>query len=151
MPEIKITYKPCSCPKVTGAALRSVQAAERAQEDRVENLRRCAGRLSGFLNTPYMEVDATWIANALEAYAEYGKALKVCEAPDIPKRYLLALVHESSRQWPCDPRAYFDAPRCALEEAIAGYRRRLVSAGVPMDVSATHTLQYWRDAAARGC
>lgn len=150
MPEIKIVYSLSLRPNVTGAALRSVQDAERAQEDRVENLRRCASRLSRFLNVPAADVDASWAASALSELEAFRLARGACLRSEIADRYRKVSVHDWE-EWKCCNCYGFVYSDMAVRYAIGGLLTRLADAGVPMSADGVGTPQYWRDAAARGC
>ena len=142
-------------PRVTGAAARSVEAADQAAEAAYAQLAAAAKVLQDALNVPFAEANATTIVTALEAYQAFLAATDaVAGLAKRHARYSTSCYFG----WPLST-VGLTGPMGAIESAMNTLHANLEDAGVPMgrivvdedgtDVAAA--IRFWRDAAARGC
>lgn len=145
-PSIKITREPIIPLNVTGAALRSVQAADHTADAAYALLTATADRLSAALCVPEASVDATAIAIAITCLQSYSAAEIAVGQLVVRHRGHSAVT---MGDWPI-ANLYTGAAQ-AVRTAAEYYRQRLIDAGVQMPEAGVYTAEYWQDAAARGC
>lgn len=145
---MKITRYSDPLPKLSGAALRAAQAADRHADAVFARLSAASERLAAALSVPAADRDATSIIEALEATAEFEAACE--ERSTLAGRHRLGIDGGDGRYWPICPEAFCSAQTAAVR-AGWWHAERLRKAGVPMNAVGYETLEYWRDAAARGC
>jgi hypothetical protein len=138
---------------LSGAALRSVEAAERAHEARIAAAQATADLLIAALSVPYESATAADIASALEAQAAHSAARQAIDAYGIPDRYRgQYCTRDNLAQWPLTANMGACCAESAATRAAEERHASLVAAGVSMpkdfDVA---SVEAWRDAAARGC
>lgn len=135
-------------PKLSGAALRAAQAADRHADAVHTQLSAASERLTAALSVPAEDVDALAIIEALGATSGFKVA---CEArATLAARHRIGIEGGDCRYWPICPDVFCLAQNAATVAAW-GHAERLRRAGVPMDAVGADTVEYWRDAAARGC
>ncbi len=146
--KITITRPEVKPLNVTGAALRSVQAADAAADAAYNHL----ANMAMVCETIMLRENPTAsdIADAIEALARVQEARKVVESL-APRHNKVQVIYSST--WPIAGGIYTSAEN-AIETAARKLRFDLIAAGVSMPIplhGVTDAAQYWRDAAARGC
>jgi len=126
--------------KVTGAAARSVQAADDAGMAR--HLAVVAAQQALVLHVDgTSEIDATWCAQVLRLIKREADAIKA--VADLTTRWKMpvqcVLVHRG--HW------YSYHAKNLVEK----YRHDLALAGIPLETTGMLTPEFWDDAAMRGC
>lgn len=141
---------------VTGAALRSVQAADAAAIAAYDALDRAAELVCAAFGGREDTLDASRMASIFEALGEFRRCSKQVEWPGCKlaqrwSRSAVAPVFTSASS--CHDSHKPDVYGLESHAIDAAYRLKttLTRAGVPMPDSDHTTAQYWRDAAARGC
>lgn len=142
---------------VTGAALRSVQAADAAAIAAYDALDRAAELVCAAFGGREDTLDASRMASIFEAMDEFKRCSKQVEqgpgcklAPRWAKSTVAPVFSDASS---CHDSKKPDVYGLESHAIDAAYRLKttLTRAGVPMPDSDHTTAQYWRDAAARGC
>lgn len=150
--EITVTRKPGPRPNVTGAALRSVEAADAAADAAYATLEEAASRLSELLCVK--NPNATDLANAVSALIAFNDAKAVVLGLVPRHQWYRATLRQ---YWPISGvMASQTDPVEAVKEAGIRLHKTLKDAGVPMGGLPSRTnsiewVEYWQDAAARGC
>ena len=145
---MKITILSDPLPKLSGAALRASQAADRHADAVFTRLSAASERLTAALSVPAADLDALALVEALEATTEFRAA---CEARStLAGRHRIQVDGATGHNWPIGPGLCYDIYEAA-RNACWEHADRLRKSGVPMGYDGISTVEYWRDAAARGC
>jgi len=145
MKEIKFELKVAELPKLTGAAAAAAEAAESKVMAEFGAITIAAKLMSDSLNTPAADVNATTIYVAMERHNAFEKLIKKSRE-EWPKRFKI-VVH-TFNNWPIHRNP---GGTGMVFDAAYEYHERLTDAGIPMPEYNGDLIQYWKDAAARGC
>ena len=133
---------------VTGAALRSVQAAEQHADRVLVALNTAWDAMDAHYCDEETPRDATWMANGWKLLESFLRASG--EAQKLTGRYVAR--YSTSREWPGRRIITFGAdPNMYMQHLSGVLYDRLFDAGVPLKKNGIYTEQHWRDAAAMGC
>ena len=152
---------PNPIPGLSGAALRSMEAADTIARAAWDALERVEDAIAAHWSTPAERVDAAWIAQAIRLTSELRRAAKAVDrGGTVAPRWQSPNAGDSPSHvgggWPATAAEVFGGARTstdryALVELITSRLLTLRNAGIPMPDAGTGTAEYWDDASARGC
>lgn len=135
---------------LTGAALRSVQAADMVGKAAWDGVRIKGDILASFLNET--EVSALLIVNLMEARENFLKAAKTVtsEAKQVVARWQSNSPYNTCGYWGLNKGTY-GGFNDVIQNSEASYFKELKNAGVPLPKYDKETVvQFWRDVGALG-
>lgn len=135
--------------KLSGAALRSVEAAEAKANRLFYSLEQSVAMLDRALSVPKADANGDDIADSIDAAGYVNQ--RINEIMLLPERYRKFNIENRWSMWPlCGDRIYpvdaVNAPKFTADSRMA----ELKAAGSILPGPDIHTSECWRDAAKRG-